>query len=803
MLLNKHIAALSFILVAFLAAAGCNEIPPDASGLRPANRNLRPENLNKKGTEKSKAAKASKAAKDENLGRKNGKKKGAKKSKTTKASKAAKASKPVKDDNSDRTLDQSLQDALAIREGLRTMYNYDVVAKENCIGDTNTHRTCIYDMFQMGGDFECECRPIDSAEIFEAFDVDNDDYITLKEVQNYFDSDPCEPSFIFDGITYTSCTTAGDINDREWCSIRVLSDNTHAVGFYKYCNPDDNELAWEEALLEFDTDGDGILSFDEVIKQTKERRRRLQDSILDFSQGGGNCNDCNVEDAQRCLNNPIVATIDGECRNYIKTTPFDGSDDDEKLLQMLGAAMVDSYDNCADPSDLNYLACPTEREGMDGWMTRTNLSPYPETDSSLVVLSCVAVAAAQTTIGSSAAMFLMNLFLDVANVLLECGRIVNELTDGRDALQWGTYTINQGLYSGKTILAYMGTKPGMENLEQVIADVWSVPLGNDMMRNMTDDAVAIALTVMEEVGGKENLFITGHSLGGIVAELVCSELGIEGASFGAIGAYDPFSVADQEGLDSIIVGVVEQEGIVADYAQTLLTLGYEPEEIEDFTDGLTVSELRNMLIVSEYNGLIKNTAHAGVKFEVVKNTYDYVARSIGSIDGSQCSHIAKSCEIRKLWFEASRTTTVGHGAWFYQSYSSAYYTRGWQDESEAEVDWEKLFLPGVKKNVVCDLCMDGRNEWCDSGNCYAAEGECRVGDRLPTYCPADSTRSEERADCPNGNDDCVSGRCDAHENLVRTPVCYETDNNGDRCNENSDCQSGRCRLFRCAEVRNQ
>jgi len=778
MFLNKHIAALAFMLVAFLATAEGKENPPDASGLRPADRNLGPKNEKKKGAKNSKAAKT-------------------------------KASKADKDENSDRTLDQSLQDTLAIQEGLRAMYNYDVDAKENCIGDTNTHRTCIYDMFQMGGDFECECRPVDGAEIFEAVDANNDDYITLKEIQDYFESDPCEPSFIYEGITYTGCTTAGDINEREWCSIRVLNDNTHAVGFFKYCNLDDNELAWQEALLEFDTDGDGLLSFDECVKQTKERRRRLQDSALDYSQGGGNCNDCNVEDAQRCLNNPIVATIDGECRNYIKTTPFDGSDDDEKLLQMLGAAMVDSYDSCADGSSNNYLYCPTEREGMDEWMTRTNLSPYPESDDYMVVLACVAVAGAQTTtvqdiiedtvdalvrpylgpLGTSAGMFLINRFIDATSALLECGRVFNELTDGRDALQWGTYTIDQGVYSGKTILAYMGTDPW--NIEQVIADIWSVPLGNDMMRNMTDDAVQIALTVMEEVGGKENLFITGHSLGGIVAELVCSELGIQGASFGAIGAYDPFSVVDQGVVDSII-GVVEQVGInniiVADYTQSLLNLGYEPEEIEEFTTALTVSELKNMLIVSEYNGLIKNTAHAGVKFEVVKNTYDYVARSIGSIDGSQCSHIAKSCEIRKLWFGVSGRTG-GHASWAYQSYSSAYYTRGWQDESEAEVDWEKLFLPDVRKNVVCDNCFDGVDEWCDSGNCF--EGECRVEDRLPTYCPADSMSPEERADC-NDNDDCETGRCDFQ--------CYETDNIGDLCNENSDCESGRCNWwFRCAD----
>ena len=54
--------------------------------------------------------------------------------------------------------------------------------------------------------------------------------------------------------------------------------------------------------------------------------------------------------------------------------------------------------------------------------------------------------------------------------------------DGKDALQWSTYTINQGEHKGETILAIMGTD-FFANTEQVIADVWSVPMANDMMRD--------------------------------------------------------------------------------------------------------------------------------------------------------------------------------------------------------------------------------------------------------------------------------------------------------------------------------
>lgn len=761
MFLDKHIAALAFMLVAFLATA---EGSPGSKSER------------RKGAKKSKSAKDNKSSKDE---------------------------------NSDRTLKQSLQDTLAIQDALRERYNYSVEAKNDCIGDTDIHRMCIYDLFKMGGNFECECRPLDGAEIFEAVDVNNDEIITLEEIQTYFATDACEPTFIYQGITYNGCTTAGDSNGREWCSIRVLHDNTHAVGFFKYCNAEDNVIAWQEALEAFDTDDDGFLSFHEAIIQRKERRRRLQEA----NESGGNCNDCDDAERMRCLNNPIIATIDGECRNYIKTTPFDGSQEDENLLQMLGAAMVDSYDSCAGDSAYTYLDCPIEREGMDRWMTRTHLSPYPETDSHIVVLSCLAIAGAQTAtiqniiqtqaslyvspVVASAGIFLLNSFLSVGNAVLECERVFTELTDGRDALQWGTYEINQGLYTGKTILAFMGTKPS--KFEQLIADAWSVPLGNDMMRNMTDDAVQVALSVIEDVGGKENLFITGHSLGGIVAELVCSELGIEGASFGAIGAYDPYSLFDQTIVEEIVGAIDDPVNIVIDdFRSILLRFGYESEEIEDMIGEFTVANLKNMLISAEYNGLIHNTAHAGVKFEVVKNEYDFFARLIGSIDGSQCSHISSSCDVRKLWFEATGETTVGHASWSYEAHSTAYFTRGWEDESQAIIDYDRLFLTGVTKNLDCDRCLAGRDEWCDSDNCYADTGECRVEDKLPTFCPSDS----RRAPCDSG-DDCQSGRCDGHEyfpyQLLGYAQCYEQRDIGDFCTEDSDCLSDYCNWFwRCA-----
>jgi len=350
MFLNKHSIALALVLVASLNTAAGNENPPDAGEVWPAARGLKKAKASKK--------KGKKGPKD-----------------------AKKKSKSAKSESSVRNLQQDIQDTLEIRALLREAHNYDLDARNECVGNSDPHRNCIYDMFSIGGNFECECRPVDGAEIFEAVDSNNDDHITLEEILTYFESDPCESSFIYDGFEFEGCTTYGDTYGLEWCSTKTLRDGTHATGFFKYCNDDDNEFAWEGALEIYDTNGDGKLSFEEAVLSKKERRRRLQ--LNDIIAGGrGNCNDCNEEERQRCLSNPIIATIDGECRNYIKTIPFDDSNEDEEnLLHMLGATMVDVYDNCKEFEDgqesngsLNYMGCPTLRGGMDQWIDRTYLS---------------------------------------------------------------------------------------------------------------------------------------------------------------------------------------------------------------------------------------------------------------------------------------------------------------------------------------------------------------------------------------------------------------------------------------------
>ena len=388
-------------------------------------------------------------------------------------------------------------------------------------------------------------------------------------------------------------------------------------------------------------------------------------------------------------------------------------------------------------------------------------------------IACLALAGWSTldprvTLVSS---ILGGVFGSSADVVENCADMISDASDGRGALQWATYTIEQGEHEGKTILAYMGTDFA-GNFEQVLTDIWSVPTANYMMRNMADEAVEIAMG-LDPVPD----FITGHSLGGIIAEMVCSETGIPGASFAALGAFDPFSALDELAIDALVTPEITLE-VLERYGAALEALGYADEDIEDLIENFDENELRSALVRAEYNGLLLNTRHSGVKFEVVLNNNDIFARPIGSLDGSECSHIARSCDIRWLWFSAlylNFETMLGHSGRHYIYNVNSFYTRGWDSYSDAEVDYSKIFLPGVQKNLDCDWCDKGAI--CESGYCNDLRKQCYgEGGKFPTFCPEDSAyRSGEQSQCLS-DDECQSGRCDAHYNplyALSQQLCYD------------------------------
>jgi len=731
---------------------------------------------------------------------KKGSKKSSKKgSKGAKGSKAPKTPKQTKATKANGELKEDLAKAIIMKERIQAAFKYDATSARLCMNASDNHQHCVYEILIPGTDFACECRPTNGAQVFGEVDANDDDFITLAEILSYFDSQDCDFPFKYtvEGVTksYDSCTTVDDDFGFSWCSIRNLSDGSYATGFFKYCDESSNVLVWNDALDRLDSDGDGKLSFDEAIHNAR-RRRKLLSSPGAFG-AEWNCNDCVVPDD---CTNPVIKAIDGECRNYIKTRKLD----DQNLLRLLASTMADVYCPKDDETIGGYwshTSCERKREGMENWLTRddANMKMYDGDAGQLYTfLACSALTVSSLYNGGASllrtANGLLNLFESDWGVSTEqCINVLVDMPsrlDGKDALQYATYTINQGQYQGQTILAFMGTV--FSNIEQVVADIWSTPMSTDLMKNMANEAKDVAERLNPD-------FITGHSLGGIIAEMVCSMTGIKGASFGAIGAFDPFTK-----LDEVLVDAAGLAIGMTGYATSLSVMGYDEDDIEEHISNLNVGEF---LIRTRYNGLILDTQHDDVEFEVVMNVHDILARTIASIDGSACSHIASSCDLRWLWFGGGNVgteKTLGHSSTHYVLNTNSKWTRGYEEKSQATIDYTKIFLPGVTKNTICDFC--DRNEYCESGSCDLDKEKCLASNgKFPTKCPDDSATPGEHSPCDWGSE-CSSGRCEIHPSgwaVLGYGLCYDGNENSDWCNEDTDCASGYCTLtFGCARKKN-
>ena len=102
-------------------------------------------------------------------------------------------------------------------------------------------------------------------------------------------------------------------------------------------------------------------------------------------------------------------------------------------------------------------------------------------------------------------------------------------------LQYGLYEISEGKHKGKKVLAYRGTEIKDEHARNVtlLQDLsLAFPGGvlGDVIKFTIKTAVNIAQICKPD-------FICGHSLGGLIAECVCGETGIPGASFNAPGPW--------------------------------------------------------------------------------------------------------------------------------------------------------------------------------------------------------------------------------------------------------------------------
>lgn len=125
---------------------------------------------------------------------------------------------------------------------------------------------------------------------------------------------------------------------------------------------------------------------------------------------------------------------------------------------------------------------------------------------------------------------------DVYNMKNESGCLNGygiELTDifqfekwgSGNCLQYGVYKITSGIHEGKTILAFRGTDSYMGGAQDVDVMI-SSPLIKTVISYASDYTRKFKVN-----------WICGHSLGGLIAECVCSYTGVGGASFNAPGPW--------------------------------------------------------------------------------------------------------------------------------------------------------------------------------------------------------------------------------------------------------------------------
>mmetsp|Transcript_5382 Transcript_5382/g.8481 ORF Transcript_5382/g.8481 Transcript_5382/m.8481 type:complete len:702 (-) Transcript_5382:184-2289(-) len=574
------------------------------------------------------------------------------------------------------------------RTAFRACFGYDKEAHTQCDADESFEQSCSYTYNIHSRAYECNCTVKSNVELFRSIDTNGDNFGSAEEIRAFLNKEPCVFPFTYKnyfGIekTHTSCITEDEPSGHEWCSVKTNDKGDHIPTFYKYCTEEGMEYFGAFILQRFDRNNDGGVSYEELIALEQDPSRNLaSDSYCG--------NDCDPLPG-KCIGQ--LGMADPECRNRYKTIPLG----DEELLRILADAQLQAYDVMVEDSEITYVDNPIKRYELGGgdrtWLEQTNSREYEYIEQDYAYAACLLFFEPPTNLTDRLLRLLIQRLCDsitfgFCTVLTAAycsyqtwwyADDFEAVSDGVDAVQWSLYEIKDGEHAGETILSYMGTD-FMNNAEQAVADVWGLPYSKPMMYTMVLEATEIA----EQLNPT---YITGHSLGGFIAQGVCTETGIPGASFGGIGGHDPGS------------------------AETTI---------------------------------FRNNYHHGVRFEVVMNSYDIVARTVASMEGSECSFITSSCNVRWLYFNRMNPFQ-NHSPNNYAMETNQEYSRGWSEETQIS-NPNLVQLPGVSLNKRCDFCF--RDAQCEESlYCNLVTGYC--GQRnAPTYCPANSASgSSTRSQC--------------------------------------------------------
>ena len=92
--------------------------------------------------------------------------------------------KDKKNDKKDRKdkEDETSISALTAQVKLRSKMGWNAEAAGQYVNAPDGHQVCLYNIFNVGSNFECECRPMTGAKVFHEVDTNNYDIITSEEM---------------------------------------------------------------------------------------------------------------------------------------------------------------------------------------------------------------------------------------------------------------------------------------------------------------------------------------------------------------------------------------------------------------------------------------------------------------------------------------------------------------------------------------------------------------------------------------------------------------------------------------------
>jgi len=725
------------------------------------------------------------------------------------------------DDYSIAEIDRAMGEIKNLNLRLQETFAYEDDSKEICEKQTDSFRNCFYDVSSGSSKFECKCQPTPEVKAFQSIDKNQDNVVTKEEFVTYIDENECIFPFRYtsdDGIEreYNSCTDADDANGFEWCSTKTLNGVDHQKGFFKYCTQGDNLYVFEEYLKAFDENKDGEVNFSEI---RGNQGQLMESKLVEWNVADPNLVEwlvanpnplqldtitslvcpCGVSEFCSLVPNlpgsivtlcessflPDRVIIDAICaldfssvlcKMLVSTEPLN----DELLLRVLADASTDIY---CDEDYLNYDSmefCPTKRSSETStWLIRKEIHDDEKEKNLVSFITCSALLNLHTlpqAIQDAVAFLLALLDIDYEEL---CSGV--NIVDGKDALQWGWYEIGHGPHQGKTVLAFMGTD--LNNIEQIIASTAGLVLYQEILTEMKNEAVAVANDLKPD-------FVTGHGIGGFLAELVCSETGISGASFAAPSTTNriPFEL-----FDVFLENPGNAINFVVDAVKTLildLDLPFVSEELLDWITGIIESGAGGVSFVGYIKVIldvlktdfVSSRAHSGVKFEVVQNENDRIAL-FSNLGLHSCRHISSRCDMR--WQNFGSKRFLGHSMIDFGYETNKKWERNGKSEDGTT---DLIILDGLKKNLSCDYCeTENEDKYCESTKCH--NGQCLDFDfKVPSECATESANKtpfcSEDSICRSSR--CISGICQKKSTLDSGV------SNGQECSYDTECTSGRC-----------